>query len=56
MSKFKRYELSSFILQNMYINTYEQHDPEACARPPDEKDTFLNEKRLTLHSHLKFQK
>ena len=22
----------------------------ACARPPDEKDTFLNDRRLTLHS------
>ena len=40
----------------MYINTYEQHDPQGMCTTPDEKDTFLNDRRLTLHSHLKFKK
>jgi hypothetical protein len=34
----------------MYIHTYKQHDPQGLCTTPDEKDTFLNDRRLTLHS------
>jgi hypothetical protein len=52
--------MSRFNVMNFHSLFYKTHTSNttrrACARPPDEKNTFLNDKRLILHSHLKLQK
>jgi len=37
-------------------STKHVHKHIRATRPPDEKDTFSNDRQLTHHSHLKFQK